>query len=40
VVVVVVVVVEVAGLSDAQELRIIPKSGTANARISFFIIEN
>lgn len=32
-------VVVLAGCSDAQEQRIIPRSGKANAEISFFIIE-
>jgi uncharacterized protein (DUF427 family) len=37
---VVVVVVVAAGCSDAQELRIIPRTGSAKVKISFFIIWN
>jgi hypothetical protein len=37
---VVVVVVVAAGRSDAQELRIIPRTGSAKVKISFFIIWN
>jgi hypothetical protein len=37
---VVVVVVVLAGCSDAQELRIIPRTGSAKVKINFFIIWN
>jgi hypothetical protein len=36
----VVVVVVVAGCSDAQELRIMPRTGSAKVKISLFMIWN